>query len=69
MEPQAATSLPAGSRAAVAHATAHAARTTPLPRAVVVTAVVLAALVPIILFVSVIVLMVATNYNFLSWME
>ncbi len=69
MEPQAATSLPAGSRAAASHPTAQTARETPLPRSMVWTAVILAALLPIILFVSVVVLMVATNYNFLAWME
>ncbi len=69
MEPQAATSLPAGPPTTASHPTAQTARETPLPRSMVVTAIVLAALLPIILFISVIVLMVAGNYNFLNWME
>ena len=69
MEPQAATSLPAGPQATTTHPTAQAARETPLPRSMVLTAVVLAALLPIILFLSVVALMIATNYNFLNWME
>ena len=69
MEPQAATALPAGPHPTSSHPTAQTARETPLPRGVVITAVVLAALVPILLFLSVVVVMVCTNYNFLAWME
>ena len=69
MEPQAATSLPAGPQPTSSHPTAQTARETLLPRAVVITAIVLAALLPIILFLSVVVVMLSTNYNFLSWME
>ena len=69
MEPQAATSLPAGPHTTSSHPTAQTARETPLPRFVVVTAIVLAAALPIILFLSVVVVMLSTNYNFLGWME
>ena len=69
MEPQAATSLPAGPHPTSSHPTAQTARETPLPRSMVVTAVLLAAALPIILFLSVVVVMICTNYNFLAWME
>ena len=69
MEPQAATSLPAGPRPTSSHPTAQSARETPLPRSMVITAVLLAAALPIILFLSVVVVMICTNYNFLAWME
>ena len=69
MEPQAATSLPAGPQTTSSHSTAQTARETPLPRFVVVTAIALAAMLPIILFLSVVVVMICTNYNFLAWME
>ncbi len=69
MEPQAATSLPAGPHSTSSNPVAQTARETPLPRSMVVTAIILAALLPIMLFLSVIVVMVCANYNFLSWME
>ena len=69
MEPQAATSLPAGPRTTSSQPAARTARETPLPRFVVVTAIVLAAALPIILFLSVVVVMLSTNYNFMAWME
>ena len=42
---------------------------TPLPRSAFWAAVIVAAAVPIVLFVTVIAVLVSTNYNLLEWME
>ena len=41
----------------------------PLPRPVFWTALAIAAALPVILLVTLVVVMLATQYNFLNWME
>ena len=40
-----------------------------LPRPALWTALIIAAVLPVILLVTLIIVMVATQYNFLNWME